>query len=290
MCSRRLLAFLFVVSTTAVLAAQAPLSTPPQDVFDFETAALPPVGAIIGRMVERARAQDEANAELAYEARILTRIDTLNGEGEVTKTEHRIHRRYPVAGQLFEELIEQNGQPLNDDERREQLEKREEFARDVQERAAEGRGRVETNDERQIRLDEDLMSRYEAAVVGVRPIDDEPHYVVEFKPRAGKLPEKTRMDRALNRSSGTLYIARKDYGLKRIEFATDESVGYFLGLARLRSARGSLEFQRVAPDVWLPKRYDFGIDLRIFFFRNRRQQIEREWIERRLLPPPAAGA
>ena len=289
MCSRRLLAFLLVVSTTAALSSQAPRSSPPQNVFDFDAATLPPVAAIIDRMVERARAQDEANAELAYEARILTRVDTLNGDGEVTKTEHWIHRRYPVGDQLFEELIEKNGQPLNDEERREQAEKREEFARDARERAAEGRGRVETNDERQVRLDEDLMSRYEAAVVGVRPIDDEPHYVVEFKPRAGNLPEKTRMDRALNRSSGTLYIARKDYGLRRIEFATDESVGFFLGLARLRSARGRLEFQRVAPDVWLPKRYDFGIDLRVFF-RSRRQQIEREWIERRLLPPPAGGA
>ena len=90
------------------------------------------------------------------------------------------------------------------------------------------------------------------------------------------------MDRVLNRSSGTLYISRQDFGFRRVEFEMGQSVRYFWGLARLRRAHGRLEFERVELDVWLPKRYEIGIDLRVFF-SSRRQQITREWIERRIL-------
>lgn len=281
---RTIAVLLLVIAASAGLSPPGARSQPPGNIFDFDTGSLPPVGAIIDRMIERAEAQDETGAELSYEARIVTRIDTLNAEGEVTKTEEWLHKRYPVESQLFDELIARDGQPLDEQERREQAERRDKFAREARERADKGDGRVETGDERQIRLTKDLMSRFEASVVGLARIEEESHYVIEFKPRDGKLPEKTRMDRALNRSSGSLYVARSDYGLRRVEFQTGRSVGFFLGLARLRSARGLLEFERVARDVWLPKRYDFGIDLRVFF-SNRRQQIEREWVKRRLLPP-----
>lgn len=281
----RPLVTLVLTATAATSLSSWPAGLPAQ--VDTDSGALPPVGSIIERVIARAKAQDEAKAELAYVSRITTQVETLNGDGEVTKTEHWLHERYAVEGQLFEELIEENGEPLDAEARREQAKEREEFAREARERAENGDGPIETNDERQIRLDQELMARFEASVVGVTAIDDEPHYVVTFQPRPGKLPEKTRLDRALNRSSGRLYVAQKDFGVRRIEFETMRSVRFFLGLARLRHAQGSLDFERVAPDVWLPKRYEFGIDLRVLF-SNRRQLVEREWIERRPRSPTPA--
>ena len=82
-------------------------------------------------------------------------------------------------------------------------------------------------------------------------------------------------------------VAQSDYGLARVEFVMDEPVRYMWGLATLNEAVGSLEFERVAPDVWLPRLYTFRMDLRIFF-GTRRQRVVREWVERQLLNPEPA--
>ena len=60
---------------------------------------LPKIGDVVDRMVERAKRQDEEGVELGYESRITTTIDTLNDDGEVTKTERTLHKRYRVEDQ-----------------------------------------------------------------------------------------------------------------------------------------------------------------------------------------------
>ena len=83
-------------------------------------------------------------------------------------------------------------------------------------------------------------------------------------------------------------MARSDYGLARVDFRMNEPVRYLWGLAMLNQAVGRLDFERVAPDVWLPKLYSFRMELRVLF-RTRRQQVVRDWVERRLAAPAAAS-
>lgn len=66
---------------------------------DDHSAPLPKIGDVVDRMVERAKRQDEEGVELGYESRITTTIDTLNDDGEVTKTERTLHKRYRVEDQ-----------------------------------------------------------------------------------------------------------------------------------------------------------------------------------------------
>ncbi len=275
-----------ILATAATLPAQETLPTAAAP----DAAAIPgapPLEEIIERMLERAERQDENESELRYESRIVSTSDRLDEEGAITETETREYRRYPLEGELYEELVLRNGQPLDAGQQRDEREKRAEFIRDARERAREGGGRAETNDERQVRLGPELLGRYEASLVGIETIAGEPCWAIAFEPRAGRLPEKTRIDKALNRSSGTMYVARSDYGVARVEFRMDSPVRYLLGLATLNEAVGSLEFERVAPDVWLPKLYNFRMELRIFF-STRRQQVVREWVERQLLDPEPA--
>ena len=252
---------------------------------DAQTSDFPPLGDIIDRVIERAAAQDESGVEFEYESLIATTTDSFNSDGEVTKTETRLHKRYPLEGELYEELVEQNGHPLSERDRREEREQREKFVREARKRADRGDGPVDTDDERQVRFDRDLFARFDASIVGVEPVRGEPCWVVSFTPRPGKLPENTRIDKALNRSNGSLYVSQQDHGIVRIEFQMREPIRYLWGLiATLRHAEGRLEFERVERDVLLPRTFDFEIDLRIFF-RSRRQRIVREWVERRRLDP-----
>ena len=269
-----------MLAGAAVLPAQNP--PPAAAMPDPTVAEAPPLEEIIARMLERAERQDENESELRYESRIVTTSDRLDEAGAITETETREYRRYPLEGELYEELILRDGRPLDAGQQRDEREKRDKFIREARERAREGGGRAETNDERQVRLGPELLGRYEAAIVGVETVAGEPCWAIAFAPRAGRLPEKTRIDKALNRSSGTMYVARSDYGVARVEFRMDEPVRYLLGLATLNQAVGSLDFERVEPDVWLPRLYTFRMELRIFF-GTRRQQVVREWVERQLL-------
>lgn len=95
------------------------------------------------------------------------------------------------------------------------------------------------------------------------------------------LPRTTRIDRALNQSSGELYVSQNDYGVVEIDFRLLRPVRYVWGLvASLTRATGQLEFEQVEPNIWLPSMFDVRIDLRVFFVTQRRH-IERRWVERR---------
>ena len=247
---------------------------------DEDVAASLSAGDIIDRAIELARLQDEASAELHYRSLVATTVHSLNSVGEATKTETTLHNRYSVEGVLYEELIERDGRPLTEKEIREEQGNREKFTREVRDKAARGKD-IETNDERQIRLDLDLIDRYQISFVGVEDVRGEPCWVLSLEPRPGKLPEETRMDKALNRSSGRLYISQRDHGTTRVEFEMGEPIRYGF-LATLKSATGRLEFERIEPDVWLPQRFDCVLDLRVFF-RNRHLRVVREWVERQRL-------
>ena len=246
----------------------------------------PPVGDIMQRAADRLLGQDERGAELAFESRIVTTVHTLDGENEITKTETTLHHRYPLEGELYEELVERDGEPLDAGDRRDERERREEFLREVRERD-EDDDPIETNDERQIEPAE-LFERFDATVTGIETVDGEECWVITFVPRAGKLPEKTRLDHMLNRSSGTIYVTRSDYGVPRVEFRIQKPTRYLWGLASLRHAAGRLDFERVAADVWLPQRYAFAMELRVLF-RTTRQQVVREWVAREPLAAAAAA-
>ena len=277
-----LMAFVVALATPSLQTPSAPTVGGPDTTLTDE----PSAGAIIEHVVERASRQDESGVELEFESLIRTTVDSYDGDGSVTNTETTLHKRYALEGMLYEELVEQNGAPLNDDENREERENREKFVRDVRERARRGE-ELETNDERQVRLDRDLIERFRATVTGEEEVRGETAWVVSFEPRPGKLPEKTRIDKTLNRSTGTLYIAQRDHGVMRIEFELQRPIRYLWGLiATLRHAEGRLEFARVEPDVWLPQAYEMEIDLRVFF-RGRRQLVAREWVERRRVGPRA---
>ena len=277
MCIRLVAAVLVTLVATAHPRLQAPATT--------GVSNQPPVLKIIRLAVARATAQDKVKAELRFESLVETMVESLNDEVEVTSIETTLHRRYPLDGAVYEELIERNGKPLSEAGVRDEAKRRADFRQELQETEASGNKVLETNDERQVRFNEDLMARYEAAVVGEDTVRGERCWVISFWPRDGKLPRKTRIDRALNQSSGEVYISQNDYGVVQIDFRLLQPVRYVWGLvASLSRLTGQLGFERFAPDIWLPSSYDVRYDRRILFVTQRRHVV-RKWTERR----PASG-
>ena len=239
----------------------------------------PSANTILERALDRAFAQDEEGLELGFEYLLDSTVETLNGDGVATDTEIARYRRYPLEGLLYQELIAVDGRPLDEEEAREEAKRRAEFVDEARKHAA--RGEVYEPNEMAVRFDRELMSRYDTALVGTEVIADHTCWVLSFEPRDGRLPDNRGIDKALNRSTGRLWIAQDDYGVARVSFEMQKPFRYLWGLvATLRHAAGQLEFDRIDRNLWTPARSDLELDLRVFF-KGIRRRIQQLWVERR---------
>lgn len=242
------------------------------------------VEEIVDRAVARSEAQLEAGAEAQFEVLARTVVESFNGEGQVTGSEEALFRRYPLYGAVFEEMIESEGRPLTEKEAREEAKKREEFIREVQKRIERGQP-PQPDDERRVAFNREFMSRFRPTLLGEEDVRGHRCWVIYVEPREGKLPERNRMDKALNQSTGTMWVSQEDFGVARVEFKLDKPIRYLGGLlATVRNTEGRLELERIEPGVWLPIEFELKLDLRIVF-KNLRRTIRRHLSDYRRVVP-----
>ena len=167
---------------------------------------------------------------------------------------------------------------LSDDDAREERERKAKFVRDAQSHAA--RGEEYKPNDMNVGFDRELMERYKTNLVGNELVRG--HFcwvVIEFEPRDGQLPDNRRMDKALNRSTGRLWISQEDYGVVRVSFEMQRPFRYLWGLvATLRHADGRFDFERIAQNFWAPVAFDLTLDLRVFF-RGMHRHILQRWTD-----------
>ena len=254
-------------------------ATPDGDALDAPLAA----PRIIDRALEQASRQRVVAFDLGFEYFTDGRVESLDGDGRVTDTEKTRNRHYPLEGHFYSEVIGRDDQPLDDDEVRDERKKRSDFVREARRHAE--RGERYQPDEMRVDFDRELMDRYVATLVGTDVVDGVVCWVIGFEPREGRLPNDRRLDGALNRSTGRLWIAQHDYGVRRAEFEMQRPVRWLWGMAgTLRRATGQLDFRRIESGLWIPDRTLVEIELGVFFgLKTIRRRIRNDWID-----PPAA--
>ena len=156
--------------------------------------------------LERAPRQQESAVELDFKYVTEGRVESLDGKGNVTRTETTRRRHYPLEGYLYSELIERDGQPLDTGDARAERERKAEFIREARRHAA--RGERYDPDEMSVDFDTDLMDRYHTTFAGTDVVRGDSCWVIRFEPREGRLPDNRRIDKALNRSTGFLWITQ----------------------------------------------------------------------------------
>lgn len=240
--------------------------------------------AIVDRAVARADAQRAAQDDLRYRAIFEAITEKLDGDGEVEEAERETYEQYPLEGVVYEELVAREGEPLTADDGRKERERRRDFVEEVLERRARGEDDPRPEDENRVELNDDFISRFQYSIVGEEEREGYDCWIVQLVPRPGDLPVNRRIDTALNKSTGRLWIAKEDFGLSRVEFEMDEPVRFWGGIAgTLRNTVGRLQFLRTDEGAWVPKHLDIRLDLRIVFW-NIRRRIVREWDEYVLIP------
>lgn len=273
---RRLLCLAFVVTVLARLAITGQTVREPASLYRTDESGLTAV-VVVERALARAAEQDESLIELGFESVGESNVESLNGNGVVTKTETTRYLRYPLEGLLYDEVVEKDGNVLSDDEARKELERKDEFIKEARAHAA--RGEEYVPNEMDVGFDRELMERYETSLRGSEVVRGHRCWVIDFEPRDGKLPDNRRMDKALNRSTGRLWISQDDYGVVRVAFEMQKPFRYLWGLAAtLRHADGQLDFERVEEGFWAPVSFDLTLDLRVFF-KGIRRHIQQRWTD-----------
>ena len=244
--------------------------------------APPAAQRIIDRALEQAARQRAAAFELGFEYFTDGRVESLAGDGRVTDTKTTRNRHYPLEGHFYSEVIGRDGRSLDDDAARNERNKKADFIREAR-RHAERDERYQP-DEMRVDFDRELMDRYVATVAGTDVVDGTVCWVIGFEPRKGRLPNDRRLDGALNRSSGRLWIGQHDYGVRRAEFEMQRPVRWLWGIAgTLRRATGQLDFRQIESDLWIPDRTLVEIEMGVFFgLKTIRRRIRNEWVD----PPP----
>ena len=239
----------------------------------------PSAKRILELAVERAKSNDDGGAELAFESVVESTVETLGGDGNVVEVESVRMRRYPLEGEMYEELLARDGKELDAREARKEAKRRAAFIREARKRSA--RGEELDPKDRRMRFDGKLMDRYRTVLRGTEEVRGHRCWVVAFSPRSGRLPSNGAMDRALNKSTGKLWILQSNYELARIVFEMQTPVRYFWGLfATLKQVDGRLDFEAVGSGIWLPSRFQLELDVSVLAgVKSVRRRMEIRWVD-----------
>lgn len=243
----------------------------------------PDAATIIEHALDVASRQRDAALDSHFEYVTVGTVESLDASGNVTRTETSLRRHFPLEGHFYSELIRRDGRSLDADDVREERQRKARFVREARRHAA--RGERYDPDEMHVDVDRALMQRYETTLVGRDVVRGEPCWVVRFQPRPGRLPEDRRIDKALNRSNGHLWITQDDYRVTRVTFEMQRPFRWLWGIAgTLRHATGQFDLQWIQPDLWTlaSSRIEFDVSV-LFGMKSIRRRVRSEWIEQRPL-------
>ena len=235
---------------------------------------------IIARAVELAEHLREQDDELRYQFLERATIEQFDAAGRVKQREEVLSEVYPLAGALYREVVERDGNPLSP----KQLAKERRRKEEIRGRRARG----EEKDEDRVRFNRELVDRYRPELMAEQVIRGRPTYAVRFEPKSDSLPIRRRIDYALNKSHGKIFVDKETFQVARVEFQLIKPVRLWWGLlGKLRAVQGVIERAPLPDGSWVGQGFDFSMNMRIFFrsIHTRRRATFRD---HRLAEPTSA--
>lgn len=221
----------------------------------------PSANQILEEAIARARQEDERDLLKQYRFKVFRVRDKLDGDGELKVRNEEVYENILIEGFPYQRLIEKNGRALTEKEREEE-EKRES---DFRKKIAQGEDPMR-DEENDFSFNRDLVGRFDFSLEGVEEIGGRSNWVLSYRPKSGKLPVNRRIDRALNKAEGRVWIDRDSHEVSRVEFELKEKVNLWWGLiGSIQEVRGTVQRREVDSGVWLPTGFDLYLKGRIFF-------------------------
>jgi hypothetical protein len=233
---------------------------------------LPRQEEIIHKVVERAKARKEKDEkeekQLSYNQRVVT--DKLQPDGALKDREEKVYQVTPSKGEPTPKLIEKNGKPPSPSDLKQ------EEARLRKEREA-ARKRKDSDPENMIELNEELVGKYDFQMQGEDEVGGRPVYVLTFKPKSHDLPVRRKLDYALNRIAGKVWVDEQDYEIAKADMRLNGSAQLWWGLvASLRQFSLVLEQTKLPDGCWWLKHLDMTVDIR--YLLTTVHQKQEDWL------------
>lgn len=214
-------------------------------------------------------------------------MEEFDSKGRLEERKQSRQEWFPIDGKPFARLVERNGQPLTDKERKAEAE------REAAVRAGRkpARSPEPSKRDKEWQFTDEMLARYTFKVTGPETVRGRPAWIVEFAPRSKDLPVKSLPDRVANKVAGKVWVDAEDWELARMKFwLTDEVtlVGGIVGV--LRKFELLLERARVEPNAWLPTVVDFDMAGRELLVSKRIHFREDAKDFKRVAPAPAVAA
>ncbi len=214
-------------------------------------------------------------------------FEEFDSKGRLEDSKRSRQEWFPIDGKPFARLVERNGQPLTDKERKAE-EEREAAVRAGQKPA---RSPEASKRDKEWQFTEEMLARYTFKVTGQEIVRGRPAWVVEFAPRSKDLPVRNLPDRVANKVAGKVWVDAEDWELARMKFWLTDEVSLIGGIVGvLRRFELLLERTRVEPNAWLPTIVDFNMAGRELLVSKRIHYREDAKDFKRVMPAPAVAA
>ncbi len=234
--------------------------------------------ALVVRALERATWNEEQDFGSRYRSLMTREVRRFDSDGRVEEEDLGEYEVIPIDGAPFERRLTINGRPLSEEEQEGERKREAEF-RDELRRRSEGTDDAEAeeeDDDDEIVFNEELIERFVLTVEAEEPLRGRPSYRISFRPRHGRLPIRRRIDYALNKARGQVWIDQETFEAARVEFELIDKVRLWWGLGTISHARGSFDRGPVLGDIWAQLQFETYTDIRAFLSRTRRAEL-RQW-------------
>jgi hypothetical protein len=182
----------------------------------------------------------------------------LDSKGQVKSEDSKSWETVILYGEAHRRMLEKDGKPLADDERRKEQAKLDESVAKLQRETEAQRQRRLADAEKQRAKDRDFLRDvidiYDFKLEGEDRIDGLAVWVIRATPKPGYQAQR-RESKALQKIQGKVWIDKAEHQWVRIEAESTGVISWGLFLARLNAgAKLVFEQMRVNDEVWLPKR------------------------------------
>lgn len=233
---------------------------------------LPPAAEVIKKVIERAKQDSAQHYETRYTYSVHNVIEELDEKGSVKQRKERLYEVVTIDGGPFYKLMQKDGKPLTEEDRKHELERERKFRQTLAERS-----RKKVKSEVEVELNEELFGKYKVEIVDRETVKGRPALVASFEPKRSDLPAKRRIDFLLNKLAGKVWIDDQDYEIVKAQFHLTEPVAKFMGLlASVRRFDAWFEQTRLDDGVWFPSLFENYFEGRILF-KSLHQRTQQQW-------------
>ena len=206
--------------------------------------------------MERTKSAEVEGKSKRYTYSRVSVVEDINDKGKVEERKEKSYLMIPIAGALYQRLIQANGKPLSEKERKQEEEKERKFRQRLTQSQP-----ARMSDKQRIVLGRELVSRFQFTLEGRETVEGRPAYVLAFASKAGTAEKKVD-DRVMNRLAGKLWIDAQEFEMAKIEFRLTEKVSIGWGgiLASLQKFAFTLTRTRVAEGVWFNRLFSGDIE------------------------------